>query len=640
MAVVRATCIRVYRKFCENYTEGFMYHGPKLGRNAPCPCGSGRKYKKCHGASASPYGGEEMPAVRAPGGQEAAEPALSRTLSIVICLLLALATLAIYAQTASHGYVAYDDDQYVYENPRVKAGLTASNVAWACTTFFYANWHPLTWISYMLDFSLFGSNPGEQHLVNVALHLASALLLFLALARMTRQPWRCAVVAAIFAVHPLHVESVAWISERKDVLSTFFEMLTLLLYVRYTAKPGARSYLAVAAAFGLSLLAKPMAVTFPFVLLLLDFWPLRRLDWPLKAAAIRRLFMEKAPLLAMAAVASVLTFLAQRGFGAVISLTRFPLAARAANAAIAYVTYMGKTIWPADLAVLYPARGPVLGTAVTASIILAAVTGAAWRWVRQRPYLAVGWLWYLGMLVPVIGLVQVGTQAMADRYTYVPMVGLSIALVWTVADLVQNRPALRIAATASAVLALAMLASAAYRQTTYWKTSRTLFEHTLAVTRNNYVIQNNLGVIVAGEGNSAEAVALYRAALATAPEYAEAHANLGHELLKSGQLDQAQSSLTKALDLSPNLASAQADLGLVLAAHGEFEEARRHIERSLILAPGDAENESNLCYVLTHLDHPDEAIAHCNTALRISPGLSDARFNLGNALAAQKRRDR
>lgn len=581
-----------------------------------------------------------MPAVRAPGGQEAAEPALSRTLSIVICLLLALATLAIYAQTASHGYVAYDDDQYVYENPRVKAGLTASNVAWACTTFFYANWHPLTWISYMLDFSLFGSNPGEQHLVNVALHLASALLLFLALARMTRQPWRCAVVAAIFAVHPLHVESVAWISERKDVLSTFFEMLTLLLYVRYTAKPGARSYLAVAAAFGLSLLAKPMAVTFPFVLLLLDFWPLRRLDWPLKAAAIRRLFMEKAPLLAMAAVASVLTFLAQRGFGAVISLTRFPLAARAANAAIAYVTYMGKTIWPADLAVLYPARGPVLGTAVTASIILAAVTGAAWRWVRQRPYLAVGWLWYLGMLVPVIGLVQVGTQAMADRYTYVPMVGLSIALVWTVADLVQNRPALRIAATASAVLALAMLASAAYRQTTYWKTSRTLFEHTLAVTRNNYVIQNNLGVIVAGEGNSAEAVALYRAALATAPEYAEAHANLGHELLKSGQLDQAQSSLTKALDLSPNLASAQADLGLVLAAHGEFEEARRHIERSLILAPGDAENESNLCYVLTHLDHPDEAIAHCNTALRISPGLSDARFNLGNALAAQKRRDR
>jgi protein O-mannosyl-transferase len=638
--VVRATCIRVYRKFCENYTEGFMYHGPKLGRNAPCPCGSGRKYKKCHGASASPYGGEEMPAVRAPGGQEAAEPALSRTLSIVICLLLALATLAIYAQTASHGYVAYDDDQYVYENPRVKAGLTASNVAWACTTFFYANWHPLTWISYMLDFSLFGSNPGEQHLVNVALHLASALLLFLALARMTRQPWRCAVVAAIFAVHPLHVESVAWISERKDVLSTFFEMLTLLLYVRYTAKPGARSYLAVAAAFGLSLLAKPMAVTFPFVLLLLDFWPLRRLDWPLKAAAIRRLFMEKAPLLAMAAVASVLTFLAQRGFGAVISLTRFPLAARAANAAIAYVTYMGKTIWPADLAVLYPARGPVLGTAVTASIILAAVTGAAWRWVRQRPYLAVGWLWYLGMLVPVIGLVQVGTQAMADRYTYVPMVGLSIALVWTVADLVQNRPALRIAATASAVLALAMLASAAYRQTTYWKTSRTLFEHTLAVTRNNYVIQNNLGVIVAGEGNSAEAVALYRAALATAPEYAEAHANLGHELLKSGQLDQAQSSLTKALDLSPNLASAQADLGLVLAAHGEFEEARRHIERSLILAPGDAENESNLCYVLTHLDHPDEAIAHCNTALRISPGLSDARFNLGNALAAQKRRDR
>ena len=486
---------------------------------------------------------------------------------------------------------------------------------------------------------MFGLNPGAQHLVNVALHLASSLLLFLALARMTRRPWRCALVAAIFAVHPLHVESVAWISERKDALSTFFEMLTLMLYVHYTAKPGVRSYLAVAVAFGLSVLAKPMAVTFPFVLLLLDFWPLRRLDWPLKPAAIRRLFLEKTPLFAMAAVASVLTLLAQRNFGAVASLARFPLAARFANAAIAYVTYMGKTLWPGELAVLYPAREPAPGIAITAVLILAAITAAAWRWVKQRPYLAVGWLWYLGMLVPVIGLVQVGVQAIADRYTYVPMVGLSIALVWMVADLVENRLALRIAASAATMAALAVLSVAAYRQTTYWKTSRTLFEHTLAVTSHNYVIQNNLGVVVAGEGKSAEAVSLYRAALATAPDYAEAHANLGHELLKAGQLEQAQSSLTRALDHSPNLVRAQADLGLLLAARGEFEEARRHLERSLILAPGDAENESNLCYVLTHLGRPEEAIAHCNSALRISPGLAIARFNLGNALAAQKHRD-
>jgi len=560
----------------------------------------------------------------------------SRTLSILICLLLAVATLAIYAQTATHGYVAYDDDQYVYQNPWVKAGLTVSNLAWAFTTFFYANWHPFTWISYMLDFSLFGSNPGAQHLVNVALHLASTLLLFFVLARMTRQPWRCAVVAAIFAVHPLHVESVAWISERKDVLSTFFEILALLLYVRYTTKSSTKSYLAMAVAFALSLLAKPMAVTFPFVLLLLDYWPLRRLDWPLKPEPVRRLVIEKVPLLAMAAVASVLTFVAQRSFGAVISLTRFPLPERAANAAIAYVTYIWKSFWPADLAVLYPAHEPSLGNAVIALVILAAITGAAWHWVKQRPYLAVGWLWYLGMLVPVIGLVQVGAQSMADRYTYLPMVGLSIALVWTIADLVHNRPALGTAVAGATILALALLAGSAYRQVTYWKTSRTLFEHALAVTTNNSVIQNNLGVIVSDEGNSAEAVTLYRAALATAPDYAEANGNLGHELLKSGQLDQAQPSLAKALDLNPNLVRAQADLGLLLAARGQFEEARRHIERSLTLAPSDAENESNLCFVLTHLGRPDEAISHCNTALRINPGLSNAQFNLNNALAAQK----
>lgn len=619
-----------------------MHPGAKPGRNDPCPCGSGKKYKKCHGLSGRWGGVYEVPAGRTPEGleQEAAGPSPSRTLTILVCLLLALATLTIYAQTANYGYVAYDDDQYVYQNPWVKAGLTASNVGWAFTTFFYANWHPLTWISYMLDFTLFGSNPGAQHLVNVALHLAAALLLFLALARMTRQPWRCALVAAIFAMHPLHVESVAWISERKDVLSTFFEMLTLLLYVRYTAKPGRSSYLAVAVAFGLSLLAKPMAVTFPFILLLLDFWPLRRLDWPLQPAAVRRLFVEKTPLLAMAAATSVLTFLAQRGFGAVVSLTRLPLPERAANAAIAYVAYIGKTFWPADLAVLYPVHEPAPGAAVFAVFILAVITGAAWRWLRQRPYLAVGWLWYLGMLVPVIGLVQVGTQSMADRYTYVPMVGLSIAIVWTIADLIENRPALRIAASATMIPVLVVLAGAAYRQTTYWKSSRTLFEHTLAITENNRIIQNNLGVIVADEGNSAEAVTLFRAALAIAPDYPEAHSNLGHEQLKSGQVDQARASLTKALDLNPNLVRAQADLGVLLASRGEFEEARRHLERSLILAPGNAENESNLCFVLTHLGRLDDAIAHCNTALRISPGMSNARFNLDNALAAQKRADR
>ncbi len=610
-----------------------MSHGPKPSRNEPCPCGSGRKYKKCHGApGASSWGGE----IAAGSGVENPRGASSRIISVVICLLLAFVTLAIYAQTANHGYVAYDDDQYVYKNPWVQTGITASNVGWAFTTFFYSNWHPLTWISYMLDFSLFGSSPGAQHLVNVALHLASALLLFLALVRMTHQPWRCAVVAAIFAVHPLHVESVAWISERKDVLSTFFEMLTLWFYVGYAAKPAARRYLMMAAAFGLSLLAKPMAVTFPFVLLLLDYWPLGRLQWPLNAAAIRRVVTEKVPLLVMTAVTSVLTFLAQRGYGAVVSLNRFPFPARLANAAIAYVAYIGKTFWPADLGVLYPARGPELSSAVFSLVVLSGVMVTAWLWVKQRPYLAVGWLWYLGMLVPVIGLVQVGSQAMADRYTYVPMVGFSIALVWTVGDLVERRSALRIAASVVTVAALAVLSIASYRQAAYWKTSRTLFEHTLSVTSDNSVIQNNLGVVIAGEGNYGEAINLYRAALSSSPDYAEAQANLGHELLRAGKLDEAQASLAKALVLNPNMPLPQADMGVLMSARGDFEAARRHIERSLALAPGDPDNESNLCFALVHLGRTDEAIVHCNKALRIKPGLANAQFNLKTALAAQK----
>jgi len=565
----------------------------------------------------------------------AAHPTVSPRLTVVICLLLALATVIIYAQTVTHGYVAYDDDQYVYENHWVKAGLTASNIAWAFTTFFYANWHPLTWLSYMLDFSLFGDHPGAQHLVNAAFHLASTLLLFLVLARMTRRPWRAALVAAIFTVHPLRVESVAWISERKDVLSTFFELLTLFLYVRYVDARSMQRYLAVAAVFALSLLAKPMAVTFPLVLLLLDYWPLRRFEWPPANAAVRPLVLEKLPLLAMSAAASVLTFVAQRSYGAVVSLSHFPLPARAANAAVAYVAYIGKALWPTDLAVLYPGRVADSGSVLLAVVILIAATAVAVLWIRTRPYFAVGWLWYVGMLVPVIGLVQVGIQAMADRYTYLPMVGLSIALVWTVADLVDGRRELRTAAIAASIMALLVLTVASYRQTEYWKSSRDLFEHTLAVTQHNHIIENNLGVILGREGDSKRAVELYRAALSTVPDYSEANANLAHELLKSGQFGEAESHLTKALAENPNISSVHGDLGVLLAAKGQFEDARQQFLRALTINPNDADNESNLCFALTHLGRPDDAIAHCNAALRLDPNHANAKFNLKNAQAAK-----
>jgi len=575
--------------------------------------------------------------------QVAAEPpSPPKRLLIPICLTLAAAMLAVYLQTAGYGYVAYDDDQYVYENPILKAGLTAANLGWAFTTFYYANWHPLTWVSYLLDQQLFGLQPGAQHMVNLALHLASTLLLFLALVRMTGRTWRCAVVAGIFALHPLHVESVAWISERKDALSTFFEMLTLWLYVRYVAAPGVRRYLAVALAFACSLLSKPMAVTFPLVLLLVDFWPLRRLPWPPGPGGAQkalRLAWEKLPLLAMAAGASVLTFLAQRGYGAVVSLNRLPVEARAANAAIAYAAYIGKAIWPAGLAVLYPAQNPAPGATAAALLLLAGITALGLRWIASRPYLLAGWLWYAGMLVPVIGLVQVGVQSMADRYTYVPLVGLSMALVWLVADFAEKRPALHNLAAGLALAALLLWTAAAYVQTGYWRNSRTLFEHTLAVTRNNHIIENNLGVIVARDENPAEAMALYRAALAHAPDYAEAHSNLGHALIKAGQLDEAARQVAEALRLQPNMALAHGDMGVLLAARGDYPAARAQLEESARLAPTDAEDESNLCFVLVHLGSLDQAIAHCHRALKISPDLLNAHFNLGSALAAQGRKD-
>ncbi len=560
---------------------------------------------------------------------------ISTLLAVTLCLVLCLATVTVYWQTSQHGFVAYDDDQYVYENPRVEAGLTASGLAWAWTTFFYANWHPLTWMSLMLDHELFGGNAGAFHLVNVALHMAGTVLLFLALAGMTRQPWRSAVVAGIFALHPLHVESVAWISERKDVLSTALAMLALLLYVPYTRRPGTLRYLWVALVFALSLTAKPMLVTFPFILLLVDFWPLQRIRWPLSWSALKPLLLEKVPLLAMAAVSSVLTFIAQHSYGAVVALGSFPLPARLANASIAYATYLVKTFWPFDLAVLYPGEPPGTGTALIAAAVLLAVTAAAFATIRRRPYFVVGWLWYLGTLVPVIGLVQVGVQSTADRYTYLPLVGLSIALVWGLADAVASRPVLRQGAAALAGASLALLAIEAHAQAAYWRDSRTLFEHTVEVTKGNYIILNNLGVTLAADGRHDEAMADYRQAISINAGYAEARANLGHELLRTGKLDEAYDMLVEALRLKPDAAEAQGDLGVLLAARGNFQEGRQHLQESLRLAPANAEMQSDLCYVLQRLGQFDDALVHCAEALRLRPGLVDGHFNRATALAEE-----
>lgn len=563
------------------------------------------------------------------------EPRVSNEVLAMVCVALVIATLAIYSRTCGYGFVAYDDNRYVYENPVVRTGLSGANVAWAFKTFYFANWYPLTWISYMTDVQLFGVNAGEMHVVSVVLHALTALLLFLALVRMKLQPWRCALVAGLFAVHPLHVQSVAWISDRKDILSAFFAALTLLLYARYAEAPSVPRYLAVAAAFALSLMAKTMAVTLPFVLLLLDFWPLRQLS--------RRSVVEKLPLITMAALAGSLTFLAQRNaakLGSVVALDDLPLSVRAANAMVSYLGYLAKTVWPAGLAAFYPAHPLSVPSVLGAAAILLVVTVAAVIWVRRCPGFLVGWLWYLGMLVPVIGIVQqVGDQNFADRYDYLPMVGLTIAAIWVAGDAIAKRPAMVRAGAVFSVLWLLTLAVSAARQTNYWADSRTLFEHGLAVTEGNYFLANNLGVILESKnGPSAESAALFRQAIAFKPNHAPAHVNLALDLIRLGRMEEARAHLIEAVRLNPKLAMAQAALGIMFVGDGNYDEARRRLEESLRLDPEQAEAQNNMCAVLLHSDRAQEAAAHCAAALKVKPDYVMARINLARAFALQDKK--
>ncbi len=568
-----------------------------------------------------------------PPAEKSKQPPVNSTFVVSgVCVVLAIVTVIVYAQTFWFGFVAYDDDQYVYENPILKSGITASAVKWALTTYHSANWHPLTWISYLFEAQIFGINTAELHVVNVMLHAGSAVLLFLFLFRMTHRLWRSSIVAAVFALHPLHVESVAWIAERKDVLSTFLAMVAFGIYLNYIRRPAASRYVLLCFAFALSLMAKPMLVTFPLVLLLLDFWPLQRIHWPLRWHESRLAVIEKLPLLVMSAVSSVLTVAAQRSYGAVASLTRVPFTVRMENAAISYVKYIQQTFWPEDLAVLYPAAPPVPANAIFALLVLLAISAAALLVMRTRPYIFTGWFWYLGMLVPVIGIIQVGAQSHADRYMYVPQVGLALVVVWAIADYIEAHPGLKQAAAAAALVIMIVFAAGTWHQIGFWSDSRMLFQHTLAVTERNAVIQNNLGVILARADDWTGAVSQYQQALAINPEYPEAHANFGHALLRSGKFEEARAHLLEAVRLKPDLAIALADLGLLDAAAGNFPDAIWHLDESLRISPDNSETHSNLCFALQHAGRVSDAIAQCREALRLKPDNKDAQFNLRNLL--------
>lgn len=579
--------------------------------------------------------------VRSPDARDGRSGAGS---AAAIAILLAAAVAWVFGGVVGHGFLSYDDNEYVTSNVAVRSGLTAGGVAWALTSTAAYNWHPLTWISHMLDVQLFGLDPAGHHLTSIVLHLASTLLLTLFLAAATGERWKSAFAGALFAIHPLHVESVAWIAERKDVLSTFFLMLTLLAWRRWAVRPSAPRYAAVTAALACGLMSKPMLVTLPLLLLLLDHWPLGR--WGAAGESARpaaravRLSIEKVPLFLLAAASAAMTLWAQGRGGAVKGFDAVPLASRLANAIVSCARYLGKTLLPVDLAVFYPRPdGGLPGWQVGASLaLIAALTAAAIALRLRCPPVFVGWSWFLVALVPVIGLVQVGDQAMADRYTYVPSIGLFVAAAWGAPALLaalrrprDARTRLRVLAAAASVVVLA-LAVTARAQAGVWRDTATLFRHAIASTPPNALAERVLADALVLKGDPGEAEQHYEAALAIRPLDAPARSNYGALLYRSGRTRAAVSQLEEAVRLGPGSASALNNLGLALAEVGELEEAEERFGQALAIRPDDAGARANLASTLLRAGHAREAVEQFRAALSRDPGLVSAWRGLASAL--------
>ena len=555
----------------------------------------------------------------------------------LVCSMLALAVLAVYGQTLGFGFISYDDPVYVVNNPWVQRGLDWEGVRWAFTSFYAANWFPLTWLSLMLDAEIAGVDPRMFHLTNLLLHTTSTLLLFQLLDRATGARWKSAWVAALFAVHPLHVESVAWVAERKDVLCTLFWFLTMLLWLRWVERPGAMRYAGVIVSFALGLLCKSMLVTLPFALLLFDFWPLGRH----RGSRLFSLVREKLPLLALAAVSSATTVIAQRAGGALGSLDAYPLAVRLVNAMVSYATYLQQTFWPTGLAVFYPhpGREVPLASWLGAALVLAVISAGVAMLRRSRPYLAVGWLWYLGTLLPVIGIVQVGYQARADRYTYVPLVGIFILLAWGVPDLLGRRTRLL---GAGAIASLAAAAWLAYLQCGYWRDSIPLFERTIDVTTENAVARNNLASAYYqrnAPGDLERSVAHYAEAVQIDPSYATALNSLAGALLKLGRTEEAIDRWSQALRIKPRYTAALCNLCGALSQVGRLAEAEQRCAQALRVNPQASCVHYNLGHLYLQQSRIPEAESHFVAAVRIAPLDTDSRVSLGVVFAKQGRFD-
>lgn len=610
----------------------------------------------------------------------------------LICLFLLFITLAVFFQVRNFDFVNFDDPIYVYENPHIQKGLTLKSIGWAFTSFRGSLWIPVTWLSFIVDYKLFGLNPGGYHLTNVFFHIINTLLLFLFLKCITGKLWRSAFVAALFAIHPLHVESVAWVTERKDVLCMFFMMLALWMYARYAERPSSGKYLSVFLLFGLGLMAKPMVVTFPFILLLLDYWPLGRFKFgnkdssgkipagkhfiPLnKKINFSQILLEKIPLFALSITVSVITFIAGKTGEALISVDVIPLKYRIPNAIVSYVVYIRKTVWPNDLAVFYPHNVTLLPLwkIVFSGVFLMCITVIIIRSAQRFPYFIVGWFWYLGTLFPVIGIFQAGAQAMADRFTYIPVIGLFIITAWGIPEIIKKWRYRKVVLLILSGLLILTSATASWKQIQYWQDSGKLFEHTLNVTSDDpnihlhqglflakqgksdeafehysealrlqsdyYRAHNNLGVLFADKGMFDDAVKHYTEALRLKPDYSEAHSNMANALINQAKYNEAVMHYSEALRLKPGNAKLHNDLANVFVIQSKYDEAIIHYKEALNLKQDYAEAHSNMAVVHARMGKLDDAVTHCKEALRLNPGHANIHNNMGAFLAEQGKYD-
>lgn len=592
---------------------------------------------------------------------------------VLIYFMLAAVTLIAFGQVYQCDFINYDDPLYVTENIHIQDGITSGAIRWAFTTGYGANWHPLTWMSHMLDVQFFGLKAGWHHLTNLLLHLANTLLLFFVFNRMTNAPWQSAFLAALFAVHPLHVQSVAWVAERKDVLSTFFWMLTMGAYVHYVERPRVGRYLVVFAFLALGLIAKPMLVTLPFVFLLLDYWPLKRFEEnqphgevhseagkPLSAdrrkgkaskrvavraavkevkpadhnyqwAFIRPLIFEKIPFFALAALSSIITFVVQQKGGAVMTLKAVSPGARIANAFVAYIIYIGKTIWPINLAVYYPHPGSrPLWETLGALFLLIALTVTVIRTSKRFPYLAMGWFWFIGTLVPVIGIVQVGGHAVADRYTYIPLIGLFVMAAWGVPELLKEWRYRKEVVVISSSLVLSCLFIVTWIQLGNWKDDITLYDHTLSTTSRNDIILTNRGNAYFEMGNYGRAIEDFNRAIEISPRDSDAFTNRGEAYGKLGNYKQAIEDLDRAIEINPKSSEAYNNRAKAYGKLENYKQAISDLGRAVELNPELSEAYYNLGVAYYRTGSDRQAIENFDRAIQINPKYANAYNNRGN----------